>query len=285
MQSNTNMFVALWKFKGFRVFCGLVLTISIILGASFFITSKIISSDNINYPKVDHIHFRMQYIYHGAAENFADSRYQEPYEKNQCSGRITESPIHFHDNVDQIVHVHWKNITGGQVLKYYGLNKIGGLDNLLGFRWDEIRQNYRLTNINIYGKLLPQPTAEDKIYIYTGEKGNFTKRSVEDWTEQTLEVFFNKKSQLSAQFNILGSIEAQAQTLPKTGQVQQASNSNTVLDSLTENQSQPSEDELEQINNLLGNVVIFVQQDEPTEVEVANRFDMLQPLSLSTCGG
>jgi hypothetical protein len=285
MQTNTNIFLTLWKFKGFRVFCGLFLAIIIFLSASFYLTTKVLSSDNINYPVVDHVHFRMQYIYHGGAENFADSRYQQPYEKNQCTGGITDSPIHFHDNVDQIVHVHWKNITGGQVLKYYGLNQIGGVDNLLGYRWDKIKQNYKLTAVNIHGKILPQPTAEDKLYIYTGEKGTFTKRSVEDWSKQTLEEFFNKKSQLSAKVNMFGSIPAQAQSLLSNGEVKQALDSNLNSDNLTENQTQPSEDELEQINNLLGNVVIFVQPDEPSEVEVANRFDKLQPLSLSTCGG
>jgi hypothetical protein len=284
MQPNTNIFVALWKFKGFRVFCGVFFAAVIFLSTSFYTSTQILSSNNINYPTVDHLHFRMQYVYHGVSENFADSKYQEPYEKNQCSGGLTDSPIHFHDGVDQIVHVHWKQITGGQVLKYYGLNRIGGVDSFLGYRWDKLKQTYQLSPVNIQGKLLPLPKSDDKIYVYSGDKDSFTKRAEDDWNKQTLETFFGKKSQLSAKASIFGSISAQAQSI-LSGEIKEVTDQNTQLNELDQTQSQPTEDELKQINNFLGNVAIFVQKGEPTEEEVAAKFNKLQPLSLSTCGG
>ena len=48
--------------------------------------------------------------------------------------------------------------------------------------------------------------------------------------------------------------------------------------------SEKSEEELTRINNLVGNVAIFVQEKEPTKEEIQARFDNLVPLHESTCG-
>ena len=49
--------------------------------------------------------------------------------------------------------------------------------------------------------------------------------------------------------------------------------------------SDKSEDELKRINNLIGNVVIFAQDTEPTSEQITERFSNLVPLHDSTCGG
>jgi hypothetical protein len=41
----------------------------------------------------------------------------------------------------------------------------------------------------------------------------------------------------------------------------------------------------ERINNLIGSVVIFVQKDKPSEQQVMDRFNKLEPLSDSVCAG
>lgn len=45
------------------------------------------------------------------------------------------------------------------------------------------------------------------------------------------------------------------------------------------------EQKLTRINNLVGNVVIFAQKDKPTDQQIKDRFNKLEPLSDSTCGG
>ena len=45
------------------------------------------------------------------------------------------------------------------------------------------------------------------------------------------------------------------------------------------------EEKLTRINNMIGNVVIFVQKDKPTDQQIKERFNDLEPLSDSTCGG
>jgi hypothetical protein len=275
MQSNQNIFAALWKFKGFRIFMVVLTSLIILAGATWFVFAKVLSTDTIDYPKVDHLHFRMQYIYHGNEVSLADPKYQVPYEKNQCTGGITDAPIHLHDNVDQIVHVHWQGLTGGQVLKYYGVNYIGGLDSILGYRFDELKNNPpQFVSVPVFTNSLPKPESGDQLYVYSGDKDNFTKRSTDDWLHQTLETFFGQKSLLSTgdlNQNILGGVLVNAATTDTT--------------TTTSTTAQPTEEELKQINNFIGNVVIFVQKDEPTNDQVKQRFDNLVPLPLSTCGG
>ena len=116
-------------------------------------------------PKPDHAHFRLQYIFRGEAENFGTARYQVQYAKDICSGLLTESPLHFHDDKDQIVHLHWQKMTGGDVLKFYGINKVGGLDDYMGLKLDQLfKFPPKLTSIPIHGKSLPQATGEDKYF-------------------------------------------------------------------------------------------------------------------------
>src|SRR5688500_6219982 len=89
---------------------------------------------NIRSPKSTHYHFRLQLLVDGQAVKFDEHPYQTPYDPNSCSAEITESPIHFHDNKDQFVHIHWKGVTGGQLFKHYGWNFIGGLPGTLGYK-------------------------------------------------------------------------------------------------------------------------------------------------------
>ena len=44
------------------------------------------------------------------------------------------------------------------------------------------------------------------------------------------------------------------------------------------------EEQLTRINNLVGNVVIFVQSDKPTDRQIKDRFNDLEPLTDSSCG-
>ena len=53
---------------------------------------------------------------------------------------------------------------------------------------------------------------------------------------------------------------------------------------MDEHPSSKSEEELTRINNVIGNVVIFAQEKEPTKEQIKARFDNLVPLHDSTCG-
>ena len=57
------------------------------------------------------------------------------------------------------------------------------------------------------------------------------------------------------------------------------------LDNKTEPKPETSLEELKSINNFLGDVVIFVQQSEPTNEQIKTRFQSMIKLEKSVCGG
>ena len=192
-QKNKNLWQRLWQFKKFRI-------LTILLGVLSILTSLIlgfvliITPTNLAFPKMDHAHFRLQFVFLGQREDFGSPRYQVDYIKDVCSGALTESPIHFHDNLDQMVHLHWQKITGGQVLKFYGLNKIGGLDGSMGYKIDQSSKFQLPINIPIHNMGLPKGRSGDQFFVYTGDKNGFIKRKIEDFLWQDLETFLGQNS-------------------------------------------------------------------------------------------
>jgi hypothetical protein len=200
----------------------LILTLTVLVAVGYFTLRFGLSKDNISFPKKDHSHFRFKYIFNGQEENFGGPRYQTDYTKDICNGTLTEAPLHFHDNKTDYQHEHWARMTGGQMLKFYGLNYIGGLNDYMGFKLDKIPT---VTPVPIYGKHLPEPRIGDRFWIYRGEEnpnnsGNWEikNRTFDEFINQDFETFFGKESQERkdiekygvSYINILRAIPAQA---------------------------------------------------------------------------
>lgn len=215
------------------------------------------------YPKLDHYHFRMQLVIDGKEENFGDSKYQTAYEKDSCSEDLPEQPIHFHDNKNQIVHIHWKGVSGGMVLKNYGWNHIGGDNSTLAYRLDSIP----FKAVATHGSVLPALSKDTKLFVYAGNEKSYSERKWDDFVRYDLETFFNKKST----FAVATAPNNPLDFLFPTAYAHDGHNHDTK--------------NLEDVNNLIGNVVIFAQQSPPTHEEIAKRFTSLEPLTESTCGG
>ncbi len=227
--------------------------------------------EHIRKPTYQHYHFRTQVLTDGKAVDFSKDEFQEETgTSTTCSAAVGSVPIDFHDKMDQMTHVHWSGMTGGEFLKSFGWNFIGGSDDLLGRRYDA---GLMPSSVKIYGKLLPSIPEKANFYIYVGDKNNYQQKNWEDFLNQDLETFFGKKSNIGhnevSSFNVLDWL------FPK------ASAHGGVVD---EHPSNKSEEELTRINNLIGNVVLFVQEKEPTEEQIKARFDNLVPLHESTCG-
>jgi hypothetical protein len=269
--------------KVIKVFFGLAF-MSVVVLVVFISSLYLLTPANLQKPKPDHAHFRMQYIYRGVKEDFGLAHYQVDYVKDVCSSDLTNSPIHFHDNKDQIVHLHWQRITGGQVLKFYGLNKIGGLDDKMGFKIDDIAK-LQYTALPTHSNSLPKPTKEDSMYIYSGDYGNYKKRTEADFINQDLETFFGQESSFRRSYekNIQETsfIDYLTPIVFAHNQVEHTTES----EAKTHELESKKQEELKQINNFLGNVIIFVQQSEPTNEQINDRFVKLTELSSSTCGG
>ncbi len=221
----------------------------------------------IRNPQFQHYHFRTQILVDGQAVNFASPSFQEGYAKDNCNVDLTKSPVHFHDQKDQMTHIHWDGLSGGQVLKYYGWNMVGGPDTVMGYRFDHLPQ---VNKVPIHGQALPKIPEGTSFYIYTGDQGGYKERNWQDFLNQDLEKFFGKKSSITTpdEAGLLDKLFPRAYA--------HAGHDHNVP---------PDDEQLKEINNLLGNVVIFVQKDKPTDQQIRDRFSKLEPLSRSTCGG
>ncbi len=287
------------------IFIAIIILPILVLGSIFLWTPA-----NVRFPKFDHSHFRMQYIFQGQPEDFGSPRYQVEYSKDSCTGEIPNAPLHFHDQRDHFVHNHWQKVTGAQVLKYYGLNKIDIIDQYMGIRFDDLLQ-YKWTPVPIHSNSLPKPKDGDKFFIYTGKKGDFKKRDFQQFLSQDLEQFFGvdssirktlEEDQKSKKINFLelnaiahNGVEHSNQTEAQKHELEVKEEAKLKAEvEARNNQSQlpktatpvvNTDEELKDINNLLGDVIIFVQKEEPTEAQINSRFDAMVPLSPSTCGG
>ena len=265
---------------GKRVRIGLAVAIAIALiplsyAGYVYAASPVVVRD----PKLEHYHFRMQILVNGKAEDFSTKAYQTGYAKDQCNANLPEQPIHFHDNKDQFTHIHWEGMTGGMVMKYYGWNYIGGMNNALGYKLDNLKDPQKVTT---HGNYLPTVPKDANFYVYTGDENGYKERSFNEWKDQDLETFFNTTSNFPAHDINNGKTSLLDKVFPKAyahGDEDHSTTNATTADTETEEQK------LTRINNLVGNVVIFAQKDKPTDQQIKDRFNDLEPLTDSTCGG
>lgn len=229
-----------------------------------------VSPAPIRRPQLEHAHLRIQLFVDGDAVDFGQDKFQEPYDPGQCSADITDTPIHFHDNKDQFLHLHWKGITGGMVLKYYGWNFAGGPNNLLGYRLDELP---KVKSVKIYDDALPEYPKNAKLWIYTGGKDQYKQRSSEDFVNKDFEEFFGVRSNVNVE------VSSWIDRLFPSAYAHGGSHSGEG------EEDESDEERLSRIQNLLGNVVIFAQKDKPSDDKVKEAFEHLDPLEDSTCGG
>jgi hypothetical protein len=245
---------------------GLILLLIIVLIGSWLAYIFAASPNVIRNPYLQHYHFRLQIVVDGQLQDFSGPKYQTPESNVSCDVALPATPIHFHDHKNQIVHVHWDGMTGGLFLKDFGWNYVGGISGALGYRFDGLPH---LKKVPIHGNELPAVPAGDNFYLYSGDKNTYRARQFNDFLHQDFEVFFNHPSNLPASKPKTGFLNW---LLPTADAHEAASAANL------------STPELEQLNNLIGNAVIFVQKTKPTDARVKDRFDHLEPLSPSVCG-
>lgn len=229
-------------------------------------------------PILEHYHFRTQIIVGGEEVDFSSHEFQEEYDASSCSVELTGQPIDFHDEDGQMTHIHWKGVTGGEFLKYYGWNLIGGRDDSLGTRFDQGMM--RMHNIPIKDQLLPDVADNFDYYIYIGDEYEYEQKNWDEFLSADLEDFFGVESLLNtdsdeSSFNILDLFTERAYAHDGVDDGDEE-----VVDG-----EETEEERLTRINNLVGNVVIFAQESEPTNEEIQARFNNLTPLTESTCGG
>ena len=257
--------------KVFAYVLGAVAAVTLLAGGVYgYVYAS--TPEHLRKPTYQHYHYRTQILVNGNAVDFSKDEFQVPSgTSTTCSAEVGSIPIDFHDKMDQLTHVHWNGVTGGEFLKYFGWNYIGGDDDLLGRRYDV---GIMPSSVQVYGKVLPAVPDKANFYVYVGDKNDYQQKDWNDFLKQDLETFFDKKSNIGHSEEV-SSANVLDWLFPK------ASAHGGVIDG---HPSEKSEEELTRINNLVGNVAIFVQEKEPTKEEIQARFDNLVPLHESTCG-
>jgi hypothetical protein len=251
-----------------RVIVALALGVAA-LGAVFAAAAYALTPAAVRHPASAHYHFRLQLIVDGRAVNFADQKFQTPFDKGVCSADLTREPFHFHDGLNQFVHVHWLGMTGGLWFKNYGWDVAGGVPGVLGYRFD---RKALLAAAPIHGRVLPQPSREAEYYVYVSRDGSdYWRQSWTDFVKMDLEDFFKSKPPAPTSWLEWVVPAASAHSGHSHDPAVEAAAS--------------SEAELIRLNNVMGNVVIFAQKNEPTAEQVKARFEALVPLPESSCGG
>jgi hypothetical protein len=245
-----------------RVAVAIVLAAALGLGAWYsYIYAA--SPQPVRQPVSTHYHFRLQAVVGGQPVNFADSAYQTPKGADTCTAALTKEPIHFHDGLNQFVHIHWKGMTGGLLLKNYGWNHIGGVPDMLWYTF----KNAKPSAIPIHGNVLPTPPPSSTYYIYTGTATHYQQRNWDEFLKQDLESFFKQSPQTSWLDHLVPAVQAHAGH------------------SHTEDPAQGDDPALVKLNNLVGNIVIFAQATKPSDEQIRSRFNNLIDLPKSSCSG
>jgi hypothetical protein len=244
---------------------GLVILLVLVLAGGWLVNAFASSPNVIREPYLQHYHFRLQVLVDGKLVDFGGPKFQTPESSVSCDVALPPVPIHFHDDKNQIVHVHWDGMTGGLFLKDFGWNYVGGQDGLLGYRFDSLPQ---IKKVPIHGNELPAVPQGDNFYVYSGDGHSYRERTFNGFLHQDFEVFFNHASNLPA-------------SKPKTGFLNWLAPAAYAHEAGAANLTEP---QLQQLNNLIGNAVIFVQKNKPSDAQVKDRFNHLEPLADSVCG-
>jgi hypothetical protein len=275
-EANPEHKASRWHKSKLRRIAITAVTGIVLLAGAFLAYAYFTTPGAIRKPTFQHYHFRMQLLVDGKPIDFSEKEFQVKAGSDVCTANLTQQPIHFHDNKDQMVHIHWDGVSGGMVLKYYGWNFIGGLHGTMGFRFDELP---KLVNVPIHGNNLPAVPDGANFYVYTGDENSYKQKAWNDFVHKDLETFFGKKSNLPTDTESTSLLNKLFPKAYAHGDEEHAETLPTVVN------ANLSQEELKQLNNLIGNVVIFVQKDKPSAKEVKARFDKLAPLPQSTCAG
>jgi hypothetical protein len=249
---------------------GIGLATLVLMGGAVYGAVYVSTPESIRNPTFEHYHFRTQISVNGSPVNFTSEAFQSATPQ-ACSSVPPETPIHYHDGVDQLTHIHWNGITGGQYLKYFGWNMIGGSDDSMGYVYSD--GPLAMKQLPIHGNSLPTVPEGSNYYVYAGDESSYEQKDWNNFISQNLEDFFGKQSKLKQNQETSFLERLFFPSAYAHGGVDDGEHHN--LDDA----------KLQEINNLIGNVVIFVQPGEPSEAEIVEKFNNLVPLENSICGG
>jgi hypothetical protein len=252
----------LWKFKRFKWVVLFLTLIPIVATVGLISLTTFVSRPHFNNPYYTNYHLRLQLVYNGQLTTFAFENTQEANEFKVCDLNLITKPIYQNAFNSQLFKVSWEGVTGGEILKYYGLNLVGGSNEVLGYRFNDAFVPQKLLTLKT---LDIKPTKQHKTFVYKNRQDGFIKLDPLDFLYKDIELVVKKSN--------IRLLREQSQPNNFFGVKAFAQDEKPVV------QQQEFESKLSLDYDLIGNVVVFIGDSEPTEEKIIDRFNNFIPLS------
>jgi hypothetical protein len=256
----------------------LVVTIVGFLGFSFA------SPMSVSFPKKETSQIRLLLSIDGNQTNFSTPQFQKPISQ-LCNQDISPYPIGAYNQSSQVLNLHWKDMTGSNILRYYGFNNKGPFKGYMGVNLTNF-PNYEA--VPILGELLPAPKEDYNYFVYTGNQYSYTQRKRSEFLNKSITdlldssnssknsiISINTNAQVSKEKN--ENIDKEIiinQTPPIPVSSEESSQPSSIQ---TPAQPKPEED------TVLGTIVVFIQKNEPTQEQVMLKFTNLEQAPVNLC--
>ena len=217
----------------------------------------------VTFPRRTEYAVRMQVVIEGVPVDFSQQAYQTKLDETVC-GELSTRPVAFHGGQEQWLHVYWRDLSGSTILRNYGYKNYAPFENYLGVRADQFPQ---FTPVSIHGNILPETSPAAQLYVYTGDQFGYTRRDESLFLEQPLEDFLD---------DVIPGTPMNALQIQGNAQEE-------ALGPSQQRDLQADEAERARPLDVLGNVVIFIQTQEPTEAAIIERFLTLTSREPTTC--
>ncbi len=302
--TKRNLFFIFWII--------LLIVVMAIIGFNFA------SPKSISVPQKSNDIVRIQVIINGEKVDFANSIYQDSDKSLVCNDELATKPMAFLANQNQILHLKWQDINGKIFLKNYGFENTGPFKDYLGIRIDMLPN---IKPVSIFEEALPKPKKPYNLFVYTGDKFSYEQRDENSFLLKPFDRFLSEvdKKPVHESLDLITNAqvgledgkdlnestflkEVMDNTEPINSSQVQTPKAEFISDNPTQANQTPEQEEVivdEEIieitnevisisdenseDELLGNIVVFIQETEPTTKEIEDRFLNLNPYNKPKC--
>ena len=241
-----------------------IVCITVLLGF-IFLSYTVVSRPHLIKPVATFFKLKTRIYYQKTPLELTQNDIADQSNSN-CGLAVTEKPFYLDKDKKNVVQVRWEGMTGGELLKYYGFNYLSGLNDLIGVQY---RGPFDIKPVRPLA--VSKLTSSDLLYIYSGSDKDFKLLNSQNFLYQDLENTI-KKSRLRTKREKESS-KLILDTISVSGE---ESSGLTLEPQLTEGQ-------LNDINNIVGSLAIFIQRDTPSNTDVINSFNSMERLSSESC--
>ena len=234
---------------------GLSTVVVIAIVASVFV---FFSSSRLFLPRYEYAHIRVRLFVHGTEVDVSDLFSSYTLYRGACSGRVQNAPMSTVKKDPHSVRLMWKGLTGEDLFAFLGIGALGEkgphvLGYTLGLKLP------RTIPVPAHTRILPQAqTTNTFIYVRSGD--GFIERPLPYWLAHTLEENMGRNSQIKLSWFSDIALAHEGET-----EIDLTSTDPLVIAG--------EQEEARVLNNILGDAVIFLdQQERPSDEEIENIF-------------